>query len=42
LTHIILNDRAFRIVQMKGNVHAQGEIIAKESKYTEIDEIIAK
>jgi hypothetical protein len=35
LTQIIRWGRGFEIVQMNGNVVAQGEIIANEQKYTE-------
>jgi hypothetical protein len=36
LAQIILRGRGFKIVQMKGNALAQGEIIAKKYEYAEI------
>jgi CRISPR/Cas system-associated exonuclease Cas4 (RecB family) len=33
LEQTILRERGFKIVQMKGNIISQGEIIAKEKKY---------
>jgi hypothetical protein len=35
LAQIILRCRELSIVEMKGNIHAQGEILAEEYKYTE-------
>jgi hypothetical protein len=35
LTQIILGWRGFKLVQTKGIAPLQGEIIAKEEKYTE-------
>jgi hypothetical protein len=36
LAQVILRSKGFRIVDIKGNSLFQGEIIAKEEKYTEI------